>query len=170
MGKREGKDEKGLYLKGNKVAKISAAKLDELVDLYCHHRAQGKDKLAFTLCDYRTIEKNATVLHIEKIRVAEAKGLDLWATICQNTAFGLPTKIRGQEDLPIQAENVNPTLMIFMMKAKFRDVYGEPRDNPKDKNSNRGEAKKQSTPFTVIDPETNEVIKLSLGAGNKKTT
>lgn len=122
----DGRDMAGRFLPNHQFSKKTDEELDKLVDAYCEHRAAGMDKESFTLCDYRTIEKNATILQAEKIREADATGWKVWENILRLVTLG--QNVTLPDNTTIFADKCNPTLLIFTIKSKMRTVYGDKVD------------------------------------------
>lgn len=166
--KDSGRDSGGKFIKGNKLSKMSSKDLDRLVDEYCEHRAKGLDKWSFKGCDHRTIERSATDLHAEKIRVAEAEGWQLWEEAVTNISLGIShTLPNGQKVAP---SKTNPTLLIFLMKNKLRSLYGDKPDHFSGGPPGGGTPDKpRSTLFTIVDPDSNRHQTIEIGADHEET-
>jgi hypothetical protein len=82
-----------------------------------------------------------------------------------NVGFDIPTKIpmptREDKDatFEIDPKYTQPHILIFMMKSKFRSIYGDKMDGTLSADLNH----KGSVPCEIIDPDTKEVVRLSIG-------
>ena len=160
------RDEKGQFLPGHQVNAYTEEQLQTFFDAYCKHRASGKDKESFSRegCDFRTIERwvNESIMPTIHARMsdAEAKGWDLWESLMFNVGFGIPTEINAPtKDDPnrkhtIESKFTQPHILIFMMKSKFRSVYGDKMDSTSQSTVNLT----GSTLTYVIDPATGEPV------------
>lgn len=122
----KGRDELGRFLPENTFSKTPPEEMEVLVEEYCKHRALGLDKESFVPANYRTIEKNASDLQAEKIREAEACGWHIWENILRLVTLG--QNVTLPDGTAILAANCNPTLLIFTVKSKMRQVYGDKLD------------------------------------------
>lgn len=161
----------GQFVPGHTVPAYTDEEMLEFFELYLKHRAGGKDKESFGKigCSHRTIDawlrKNETIFPALRAHmdVAEAKGWNLWESLMFNVGFGIPTKIpMPTPDDPnatfqIEPKYTQPHILIFMMKSKFRSVYGDKLDNTVQSNLNLT----GSTITYVIDPDTGEPMRFN---------
>ncbi len=118
------RDARGRFLPENTIGRqYTDVEMNELIELYCQHRARGMDKESFAPCDYRTVLTYASALQAEKIREAEAEGWRTWENILRLVTLG--QNVTLPDGTVILAEACNPTLLIFTIKSKMRAVYGE---------------------------------------------
>ncbi|SFD72268.1 hypothetical protein [Spirosoma endophyticum] len=120
----------GRFVAGHKVNAYSQEQLDTFFEDYCIHLTKGLNQESFGACDYRTMKKYAStsMMQTEKIRVARASGMHFYETVLIACITGLKNKDTiNEEELEINPRNIRPETLIFVMKNKYPEIYGNRR-------------------------------------------
>lgn len=165
------RDELGRFTGGTPKQKYTDEQMIKHCELYANHRATGKDKESFSFigCNFKTIDSwldsptEDPALTMEKARLkdllidADAKGRILWETLLFNIGLGIPMEYPAptaedpENKVRVDPKGANATILIFMMKSKYRNTYG---DFIKQESKTQVEAT-LSSPFTVVTPDGN---------------